>query len=296
MEEWYYQRGGATFGPMTASSVLALRQRGSLSDETLLRRGLNGDWIPLLQAGLNEAIAALPPLVPPPAMVQRPPSAQRPGTARVVPDGPSGWMWFFGISAVMLTTSHALVLAVNGASFVLAMLPPLELPDVAVTLFNFCSEALILSSLFYFVSIIIWTGAAFASLARVYGENHMPHGSGAGFWWIVPFANLVIPFRCLRVIRHLSRRLRDAVGTETSPSLSVLGIQVAYIATTVFRVLDKVSSPSAPMFSTNAENANPFFAMMLDFTLAAFALQLAIFILINLIQQVRLFREARPEE
>lgn len=293
MDEWYYQRGGATFGPIGARQLLALRERGSLSDETLLRRGLTGDWTALKEAALSEAAATLPPPLPPPMAAHPSPVTTRPGTGRLAAEGPSGWLWFLAVCAVMLTACHGLVLVVNGLSFVLATLPPLELPDMAVTLFNFCSEALVVSSLLYFVSIIIWTGAAFASLARVYGENNVPHGSGAGFWWIVPFANLVMPFRCLRVIQHLSRRLRHAVGVETSPSLSVLGIQVAYIATTIFRVLDKVSSPSAPMFSTSAENSNPFFAMMLDFTLAAFALQLAIFILINLIQQVRLFDEAR---
>lgn len=74
----------------------------------------------------------------------------------------------------------------------------------------------------------------------------------------------------------------------------MLGIQVTFIASTVFRVLEKVAAPSGSPFEMESGSASPFLAMMWDLSLAAFALQLAIFILINLIQQVRLFHEASP--
>jgi hypothetical protein len=103
-----------------------------------------------------------------------------------------------------------------------------------------------------------------------------------------------MPFRCLRVMRHLSRRLRDAAGTEPGSSLLVLGIQLTFIASTVFRVLEKVASPFGGPSEMESGSDSPFLAMMWDLSLAAFALQLAFFILINLIQQVRLFHEATP--
>jgi hypothetical protein len=296
MDDWYYERAGATFGPMTASQLLALRERGSLSDETRLRHGLTGPWIPFHEAALHEMRTALPPPGPPPLAGERPAASSRSRTTRGVPDGPSGWFWFFAVTAVMLTALHSVILAVNGLSFALSMLPSLDLPEVAASLLNFCSGALVISSILYFASVIIWTGTAFASLTRLYGENHVPHGGGAGFWWIVPFANLVMPFRCLRVMRHLSSGLREPARMQPAPSLSVLGIQVSFIATTICRVLDKVSSPSSPVFGSGPASAHPIIPMMLDLTLAAFAFQLAIFILINLIQQVRLFREAQLEE
>ena len=210
-------------------------------------------------------------------------------------DGPSGWLWFFGITAVILLTAHALVLSVNAFSFALVMLPPMELPEVMYQAQNFCSEGLILSTLFFFVSLLLWQGAAFTSLSRVYGENNVPHGSGSGFWWLCPFANLVMPFRCLRVMRYLSRRLRETPGAEPSASLSVFGIQTAFIASTVLRVLCKVSEPPRARVDLASEGANPLLSMLFDLALAAFALQLAIFILINLIQQVRLFRSAQDD-
>lgn len=295
MDDWYYQRGGATFGPISARQLLALRDRGSLSEETLLRRGLNGEWSPFQEAGLSEIVAQEPPPIPTAAPIPRPPSLPQPSTRRLVTESPSGWLWFFGIAAILLLTAHALVLAMNAFSFALVMLPPVELPDAVYQALNFCSEGLILSTLFFFVSLIIWQGAAFSSLARVYGENNVSHGSGSGFWWLCPFANLVMPFRCLRVMRHLSRRLREAPSSEPSASLSVLGIQTAFIAATVLRVLGKVSEPNKTQVDLAAQGANPFLSMLFDLALAALALQLAIFVLMNLIQQVRLFRSAQGD-
>jgi len=295
MDEWYYQRGGATFGPISASQLLALRERGSLQDDTKLRRGLAADWIELKDAPLADAVNHPPPLPAQPMAATRLPVSTRPGTRRLVPGGPSGWLWFFGVAAVLITGAHSLVLMMNALSFALALLPPLELPYPMILFVNFCAEALVFSSVLYFASIIIWQGAAFASLACVYGENNLPHGSGSGFWWLAPFANFVVPFRCLRVMRHLSRRLRDVTASEPSSSLSVTAIQVAFIMATVFRVLEKVASSSTGFSGVASESANPFLAMMLDLSLAAFALQIAIFILINLIQQVRLFRDAGHE-
>lgn len=214
MDEWYYQRGGATFGPISAGQLLAMRERGTLADETRLRRGLTGEWSELKDAALASA-AAMPPVLPPPLPAgPRPAIPSRPGTGRQVSGGPSGWLWFFGVVAVILLTAHSLILTMNALSFALVILPPVELPEPMIVLVNFCAETLILSSVIYFISVIIWQGTAFASLARVYGENNLPHGSGSGFWWVTPFANFVMPFRCLRVMRHLSRRLRDAAGAE----------------------------------------------------------------------------------
>ena len=296
MDEWYYQRGGAVFGPISADQLLALHARGSLQDDTMLRRGHAGDWIELKDAALADAASRTPPLhAPPPMAGPRSAASTRRGTGRLVPGGPSGWLWFFGVAAVLMTTGHALVLVMNALSFALAILPPLELPAPVIQIVNFCAETLAVSGVLYFASIIIWQGTAFASLARVYVEKNLPHGSGSGFWWLAPFANFVVPFRCLRVMRHLSRHLRDVPGMAPSPSLSVTAIQVAFIAATVFRVLEKVAAPSREFSSLTTESSSPLLAMMLDLSLAAFALQIAIFILINLIQQVRLFQEAALE-
>ncbi len=295
MDDWYYQRGGATFGPISARQLLALRDRGSLSEETPLRRGLSGKWSPLKEAGLSDIVAQEPTPNPTPAPMPRPPALPQPSTRRLVTESPSGWLWFFGIAAILLLTAHALVLAMNAFSFALVILPPMDLPDAVYQALNFCSEGLILSTLFFFVSLIIWQGASFSSLARVYGENNLPHGSGSGFWWLCPFANLVMPFRCLRVMRHLSSRLREAPASEPSASLSVFGIQTAFIAATVLRVLGKVSEPTKTQVDLAGQGANPFLSMLFDLTLAALALQLAIFVLMNLIQQVRLFRSAQGD-
>lgn len=294
MDEWYYQRAGATFGPISAGQLLALRERGTLTDETRLRRGFTGEWIEFKDVALAGA-AATPPVLPPPIpAIPRPASSSRPRSGRLVPGGPSMWLWFFGVLAVILLTAHSLILTMNALSFALVMLPTVELPEPMIVLVNFCAEALIFSSVLYFVSVISWQGAAFASLARVYGENNLPHGSGSGFWWVTPFANFVMPFRCLRVMRHLSRRLRDAAETKPGGSLLVLGIQLTFIASTVFRVIEKVAAPFGGHSEMEPGSDSPFLAMMWDLSLAAFALQLAIFILINLIQQVRLFHEATP--
>jgi hypothetical protein len=295
MDDWYYQRGGSTFGPISARQLLALRDRGSLSEETPLRRGLSGEWSPLKEAALSEVVAHEPPPIPATAPMPRQPSTTKPSTGRLVSDGPSGWLWFFGIMAVILLTAHALVLSMNAFSFALVMLPAVELPDLMYQALNFCSEGLILSTAGFFLCLILWQGAAFSSLARVYGENNVPHGSGSGFWWLCPFANLVMPFRCLRVMRHLSRRLREAPGAEPSASLSVLGIHTAFIAATVLRVLCKVSELPKTQVNLASEEANPMLSMLFDLALAALAFQLAIFVLINLIQQVRLFRSAQDD-
>ena len=44
-DDWYYQTGGQTFGPMSAESLKAGAKSGRLSREGLIRRGREGKWV-----------------------------------------------------------------------------------------------------------------------------------------------------------------------------------------------------------------------------------------------------------
>ena len=43
--EWFYQVMGSQVGPVSSAELLALAQRGTITYDTLVRKGTNGDWV-----------------------------------------------------------------------------------------------------------------------------------------------------------------------------------------------------------------------------------------------------------
>lgn len=43
--EWFYQLMGSQLGPVSGAELLALAQRGTITHDTLVRKGANGNWV-----------------------------------------------------------------------------------------------------------------------------------------------------------------------------------------------------------------------------------------------------------
>ncbi|MBX7208207.1 MAG: GYF domain-containing protein [Verrucomicrobiaceae bacterium] len=304
MDEWHYKRGDASFGPISGEVLIGLRERGRLTGETLVRRDGDDAWMPLRLADPAKPVPVaanedgpLPPTPKDPAPEVRSVYAP-PGTPLRVGAGPvPAGLW----CAAALVAAVLLTVALQHAADVALVLWHLNSqgdgagPPAALTVWlASCSEALapfaIWLSFGRLLALVFWQGQAFAALRRLYGDAMLHHGPASGFWWFAPFANLVMPFFCLRELRFLSRRQREMPqsGVPFGTLLwCVEGSLLAVVCGRLFAAIEHVQQRThAVRFDPSVESIKCWFAV----AEVAFCVLLATFIIHNLARQVRLHR------
>lgn len=239
MDEWHYQRGGTSYGPLQAAHLVALRDRGALNSATLVRQDGSNVWLPLgavnfehMDADASRATSVAVPVTEKPstrvgditlAEVYAPPSS----FIRVPERLPLTLKVSVGLLVVSLAgqiAEHMLALflcalALIGLEAVPEILSPvLDSVDGIWPLVNASSSW---RSIVFLLLLIFWQGCAFSSLRQMYGDALMEHGPASGFWWVIPIANLFMPLLCMRELRHLSRKRRHVpqVGMPFGPVL-----------------------------------------------------------------------------
>ncbi|WP_395739677.1 GYF domain-containing protein [Prosthecobacter sp.] len=231
MDEWYYQRGETTFGPISSVVLHGLHKRGRLQDDTRVRKAGEAEWIAL--GGVMAGMPALPDAPsteaavpytnaqpfdetqPAAAAVYAPPQAD----LNVQPEPslhPALWFGMFLCSAALLFEifSWSLVLmrlpeALDAANEQKWLPKSLQFFSVAVGY-----QSALFSTLFSAIAVAVWQGCAFASLKRVYGGDMIRRSNASGLWWFVPIASLFMPLLCLRDLRHYSRKRRDVINVH----------------------------------------------------------------------------------
>ncbi|MBL9181644.1 MAG: DUF4339 domain-containing protein [Verrucomicrobiaceae bacterium] len=240
MDEWHYKRGEAEFGPMSATQIRALKERGTLKPETPVRRGGTSVWLPLAAADLHAAVPEAPP-VPVPVAEAKPDS---PAFAEVYAPPKASAREPLKVPRTLLATAILLsliLLHIGVLRLAEVVLIGLHQQDLETTM-PFTRMLWSLTTLIYeiaghsldwmfiplFLALMAWQGCAFAALRRLYGDAMLTHGPASGLWWLAPLANLVMPFFCLRELRHLSRRQRQRqqVGIPFGPVLWVFEINL----------------------------------------------------------------------
>lgn len=303
MDEWYYQRGETTFGPISGEVLHSLLKRNRLLPDTPVRRSEEAPWTPAAQV-----LAALPP-VPETSPPEQAPEAggphydsSLPGAAEVYappraasltmpPPRLPGVLWF----GVFLQLAVFAYTACSFVSFTLIHLSlasdpstwPKWLNQFAVWLVAILdSRHLEISMLAGFLTMVIWQGCAFASLRELYGDM-VRRSRISGLWWIVPFANLAMPLLCLRDMRYLSRQKRDFLNSHASfgpllitfEVLLLLRMPMAVLTSVIVRY-DKDGIPSG---------GQVFMLLFNGLCLFAFATVLMLIVVTNFRQQRRLF-------
>lgn len=288
MEEWYYKRADSEFGPISEAELHVLLENEKEAAEIQIRRNASEEWV-----SAAPPVAQRPPSVPPPLPQSIPPQSRPLASARII-GGPSGWLWF----SAMLLVIDLVVLGFMRFVFAMYALFLLAgvtgLPDWFIQCVNAFDSRVSWSVAAMFLLLILWQGCAFGSVLRLYSANLLQHGRSSGFWWITPVANLFMPFQCLRELRWASQKKRSKPESDISAGVVAWLIQGSIIFNVLIAIADKLVEAANSAASDGAEVATSTLATALNLTSNLGGLVqsclLTLFVLRNLIQQIRLFR------
>lgn len=285
MEEWYYKQADSELGPISDAELRALLEREKNAAEIQIRRNASEEWVSAVAAlPVTPRPPSVPPPLPPPVSSQ--PRPTPPGTTFA---GPTGWLWF----SAMLLALDLIVLSFMQFVFSIYALFLLAgitgLPDWFIQCVNMLDRRVIWPQAAMFVLLILWQGCAFGSILRLYADGRVEHGRGSGFWWIAPVANLFMPFQCLRELRWASRQKRTAPESGISAGLVLWMIQAVIILKVISAIADKLV-----LAAGNAEDSTSTLATVANLGINLFGLSLGVlltvFVIRNLIHQIRLYR------
>ncbi len=290
MEEWYYKRADSELGPISDAELHALLEREKNAAEIQIRRNASEEWV---SAAVALPVTQRPPSVPPPLP---PPLSSQPRPTPPVTTfaGPTGWLWF----SAMLLVIDLVVLGFMRFVFAIYALFLLAgitgLPDWFIQCVNAFDSGVTWPVAAMFVLLILWQGCAFGSILRLYSTSLIQHGRGSGFWWITPVANLFMPFQCLRELRWASQKKRSAPESGISAGVVAWLIQGVIIFNVVVAVADKLVEVASSATPEGVEVTTSTLSTALNLASnlggLAQACLLTVFVLRNLIHQIRLFR------
>lgn len=289
MEEWYYKRSDSEIGPISDTELRALLEQEKNAAEIQIRRNASEEWVSAAARPVTQGPPSAPPPLPPTI-----PNQSRPLASDRIIAGPTGWLWF----SAMLLVIDLVVLGFMRFVFAIYALFLLAgitgLPDWFNQCVNAFDSRIGWPVAAMFVLLILWQGCAFGSLLRLYSTNLIQHGRGSGFWWITPVANLFMPFQCLREMRWASQKKRSAPESDISAGVVAWLIQAMIIFNVLVTIADKLvevantATPGGEEATTSTLST----ALNLASNLGGFtqACLITVFVVRNLIHQIRLFR------
>jgi hypothetical protein len=297
MDEWYYQRGEATFGPISGVMLHGLLKRGRLQDDTLVRKSGEVEWSSLAEALVElPAVADAPLALAEPYTNAQPFDASQPGASEVYAPPQSALevrpetglptsLW-----VGMIFCSATLLFEIASWSLVCMQLLRFNQPEGASSLESpqslvegLAFQTALLASVISTFATIIWQGCAFASLKRLYGDM-VRRSVWSGLWWLVPIASLFMPMLCLRDMRHLSRRRRDVLNLHVPFGPLLITMETLIVLRIPISIMEGTN------VSPHGEGGSH---MVLDlvsnFAIIALAATLLAFVIRNFLQQRTLY-------
>jgi len=291
MEEWYYKQEDSEFGPISDAELRALLQSGKITLEAKIRQHPSVEWVPAKDV---LPVVPLPPAIPPPLPAANPSTPPPVDPAIRTIAGPTGWLWFSASLFVMNELALCFMQFVFAIYALFLLVGITGLPDWCIQSVNALDSRLMWPKAGMFVFLILWQGSAFGSILRLYGESRLQHGRGSGFWWITPVANLFMPFQCLRELRWASRKQRGILEIRMSAGVLVWLIQASIIFNVLITAADKLATVANSASANNADtlSSNITTGLNLASNLGGMAQSclLILFVLHNLIHQIRLYR------
>ncbi|MDI1312662.1 GYF domain-containing protein [Prosthecobacter sp.] len=295
MDEWYYQRGETTFGPITGVMMHNLVQRGRLLGSSRVRRSDAAEWSTVAQ--IRPDLPPVPEAAPP--SPEQPSSAQPfdsslPGASVAYAPPQSGllalpqtrlpavlWFGFILCTGALLFEIACWISMIfihySGLSGGAAWPQGLQL--FAVRLKDFVShDQALTSSIVGTITVVIWQGCAFASLRHLYG-GLVRRSLASGLWWLVPIASFFKPLLCLRDMRYLSRTRRDVPHPQASFGLLLITLEAFILLCFSINVFAMFDSSSHRAAINQVQN----------FAIIGIDVTLLVLVITNFLQQRRLY-------
>jgi hypothetical protein len=303
MDDWYYKRADAEFGPISDAELRALLERENNAAEIQIRRNASEAWVPAVAD--PSAVAAPLAVPPPPASLPPPlppplPSQPGPAPALLTPAGPTAWLWFSSMLLALDLIALAFMQLVFFMYALFLVAGITGLPDWFTSCVDALDTRVLWPQIAMFLLLVLWQGCAFGSILKLYPHVRIEHGRASGFWWITPVANLFMPFFCLRELRWASRKQRKSweVGITAGALIwLIVGVFVLRLLAAVFQSIVEVAR------SANTEVTNESTTTLANATNLAFnffglclSILLTVFVLRNLVHQIRLYRGWTPPE
>jgi len=302
MAEWYYMRGETQFGPISGVMLHGLIQRGRLQGDTRVRRSDMAEW-----STAAEVLPSLPPIPesPPPPAEQltnaQPFDSSLPGASVVYappqatlvvlsqPGQPAA-LWIgtilCSVALVFELTCWATLALIHLSYLVEESLWPEWLKMLATWLTHSLGmNHVIFATAISKIATAIWQGCAFSSLKKLYG-GVVRRSRASGLWWFVPVANLFMPLRCLRDMRHLSRKRREIPNLHAPFGPLLITLEVLILIRFPIGTIEGLSARSRPMEELGNVTA---MQVVLDFAIMGFSCTLLMVVIANFLQQKRLY-------
>jgi len=304
MDEWYYRREEASFGPITGAILHNLIRRKRVHEDTPVRRADETEWRTAIQV-----LTSLPPvpdfdpsqpepkvntwhgeailpgaaevLTPPHADDQAAPEARLPLTLRL------------SLLLVLAAFVYEMSICISMVLIHLSMLsdasiPPdlLRMPASWLPLTLGLRQTLTALAA-TMLATAIWQGCAFASLKNLYGDMVI-YSRASGFWWIVPVANFFMPLLCLRDLRTFSRARRECLKQHAPFGALLITMEILLLLRLPVIVL---SAMSLRAFKAAHISGYQISTLLLQDALSiAFSASIALIVFSNFLQQQRLYQ------
>jgi GYF domain 2/Domain of unknown function (DUF4328) len=283
MDEWFYKRNDGVFGPISSANLIQLLRRGSLGGDTLVRRSEEDEWMPL--ARIDFSIA----------MVEETPNASQGIQKRSSASSPPIYLWLCSILAILIIALGSLNLLVYiGMDLALLWLPD-DIPKEFKELIVVADRAKPWLLLFFYCGLMIWHAAAFASVRRFYELGAIRRSPWSCFWWITPFANFIIPFQCLAELASFSQ-IKTREQSRRPDGIKVLiwimgaSFVILWATGVLFGLFIKLNRGHEFSLTAAYDSALlPFGIITCCLRLTIYS-SLAVFIVLNLIHQVRMYK------
>lgn len=306
MDEWYYQRGESTFGPISGEMLHGLLKRRRLTESTPVRRADETQW-----STAADALPTLPPVQdsPPPAE-ERPRSrtvnydSSLPGASEVYAPPQSAirvarqmrlpFTLWLGVLLVVLVASykmasHFSMTLIHVSWYHDASKWPEWLQLLAAGLTKELKmEDMFISLMLSIFALVLWQGCAIGSLKSLYGEM-VGRSRLSGLWWFVPVANFFMPLFCWRDVRYFSRVRREFRDPHAPFGPLLITWEALWLLQFPATLLFKTGLRSFVRGEGVVDGSQLAMLLAMDLVGMALAVVIALIVLTNLWQQRRLY-------
>jgi hypothetical protein len=302
MDEWYYRREEASFGPITGDVLHNLIRRKRVQDDTPVRRADETEWRTAIQ--VLPSLPSIPDLDPaqPESQVSVPhEDASLTGATETPapppaapPEAPeAGFPITLWICLVLVLVAFGYELA-SFISMVFIHLAQLCNVSTWPEWLQFFAEWLTKKLGFYhmlasllacLLATSVWQFCALDSLKNLYGDMAL-HSRAAGLWWFVPIANLFMPLISLRDMRTFSRARRDCLKQHAPFGPLLITMEILLLLQLPMYALSSVSLWTIKVAHVSSYQVGMVF--LRDSLGIALSISIALVVLTNFLQQRRL--------
>ena len=304
MDEWYYRREEASFGPITAAVLYDLMRRKRVQEDTLVRRADQAEWrtaiqvFPSLPAVPDFDLPQTEPLVSAPQDdTSLTGAAEDPLPSPAAPleaPGPAVKLPFTLWLSVMLVVAAFAYEISSCISLIFIHLSALtdaaSWPEWLRLFAKWLTKELgynhVLRSLAVtMIATLLWQCCAFDSLKNLYGDMVL-RSRASGLWWFAPIANFFMPLFCLRDLRTFSRARRECLKQHAPFGPLLVTMEILLLLQLPVYALSSVSLWTNKVAQASSYQVGMVF--LRDSLGIALSISIALVVVTNFLQQRRL--------